>query len=143
MLIFLKQVFKMTTKNKNYNDVIQKLQDYMLTEDNIRFQFGHNYDTDEVDENILWFFGDKYSNNEQDDWYFEYVSREFYENLTFGREWENTIKEKWLDKSPVLEFMDTEFISKLDGFFSSFWKPVFEQWFRDKFPHLPVKTFVY
>jgi hypothetical protein len=36
MLIFLKQVFKMTTKNKNYNDVIQKLQDYMLTEDNMK-----------------------------------------------------------------------------------------------------------
>jgi hypothetical protein len=134
---------KYIIEDKQLFDAIYKFIDNMLTEDNIRYQHGYNYDTDKSDENLLNFYGDKYSNNEQDDWYFEYVSREFYENLTFGREWENTIKEKWLNKSPVLEFMDTEFISKLDGFFSSFWKPVFEQWFRDKFPHLPVKTFVY
>jgi len=134
---------KYIIEDKQLFDAIYKFIDNMLTEDNIRYQHGYNYDTDKSDENLLNFYGDKYNSNEQDDWYFEYVSREFYENLTFGREWENIIKEKWLDKSPVLEFMDTEFMSKLDGFFSSFWKPVFEQWFRDKYPHLPVKTFVY
>ena len=132
---------KYIIEDKQLFDAIYKFIDNMLTEDNIRYQHGHNYDTDKSDENLLNFYGDKYSDNEQDDWYFEYVSREYYENLTSRRDWET--KEKWLDKSPLLELIDTEFMSKLDGFFSSFWKPVFEQWFRDKYPHLPVKTFIY
>lgn len=129
-------------KDKQLFDTIYKFIDDMLTEDNIRFQFGHNYDTDEVDENILCFFGDKYSDNEQDDYYFEYVKIEYYENLTGRREWENSIRERWLEKSPLVEVMDRNFEDKLTGFFSHFWKPVFEQWFRDKYPELPVKTFL-
>jgi hypothetical protein len=131
---------KYIIKDKQLFDAIYKFIDDMLTEDNIRYQHGYNYDTDKSDENLLNFYGDKYSDNEQDDWYFEYVSKEYYENLDRR---DLDITEKWLDKSPLLELMDIEFMSKLDGFFSSFWKPVFEQWFRDKYPELPVKTFVY
>jgi hypothetical protein len=132
---------KYIIEDKQLFDVIYKFIDDMLTEDNIRYQDGYNYDTDKSDENLLNFYGDKYSDNEQNDWYFEYVRKEYYEGLTSRREWE--IKEKWLDKSPLLELMDTEFMSKLNGFFGYFWKPVFEQWFTDKYPHLPVKTFIY
>jgi len=135
-------MMKYIIEDKQLFDAIYKFIDNMLTEDNIRYQDGYNYDTDKSDENLLNFYGDKYSDNEQNDWYFEYVRKEYYENLG-KHKWENSIKEKWLDKSPLLELMDTEFMSKLDGFFGSFWKPVFEQWFRDKYPHLPVKTFVY
>jgi len=131
---------KYIIEDKQLFDAIYKFIDNMLTEDNIRYQYGYNYDTDKTDENLLNFYGDKYSNNEQDDWYFEYVSRDYYENLG---ERDLDITKKWLHKSPLLELMDIEFMLKLDGFFSSFWKPVFEQWFRDKYPHLPVKTFVY
>jgi hypothetical protein len=133
---------KYIIEDKQLFDAIYKFIDNMLTEDNIRYDYGYNYDTDKTDENLLNFYGDKYSDNKQDDWYFEYVRREYYENLD-EHKLENSIKDKWLDKSPLLELMDIKFMSKLDGFFSSFWKPVFEQWFRDKFPHLPVKTFVY
>lgn len=126
--------------DKQLFDAIYKFIDDMLTEDNIKYQRGYNYDTDKYDENLLNFYGDKYSDNEQDDWYFEYVSKEYYENLDRR---DLDITKRWLDKSPLLELMDIKFMSKLDGFFSSFWKPVFEQWFRDKYPHLPVKTFVY
>ena len=127
-------------QNKKIFDVIYKFIDDMLTEDNITYQHGYNYDTDKSDENLLNFYGDKYINNRQDDWYFEYVSREYYESLD-GRDLD--ITKRWLDKSPLLELIDIEFMSTLDSFFSFLWKPVFEQWFRDKYPHLPVKTFVY
>ena len=127
-------------QNKKIFDVIYKFIDDMLTEDNITYQDGYNYDTDKSDENLFNFYGDKYINNRQDDWYFEYVSREYYESLD-GRDFD--FAEDWLDKSPLLELIDIEFMSTLDSFFSFLWKPVFEQWFRDKYPHLPVKTFVY
>ena len=127
-------------QNERIFDVIYNFINDMLTEDNITYQHGYIYDTDEKDENILDFYGDKYINNQQDDWYFEYIKKEYYESLGEG---DLNDKKRWLDKSPILEVLDRDFKLKLDAFFSFLWKPIFEQWFKDKYPHLPVKTFLY
>jgi hypothetical protein len=126
-------------KEKQLFDIIYKFIDNMLTEDNIEYQDGYNYDTGKWDENLLNFFGDKYLNNKQDDWYFEYVRKEYYERL-YGHD---SVKKKWLDKSPLLEVMEHNFNYKLTVLFGDYWKPVFEQWFKDKYPELPVKTFIF
>jgi len=131
---------KYILEDRQLFDLIYKFIDSYFTEDNIRYEYGYNYDTDKTDKNLFNFFGDMYSNNEEDDWYFEYISEKYYERLG---ERDLDLKNKWLDKSPLLEFVNNDIQSKLNGFFSHFWKPVFEKWFIDKFPELPVKTFVY
>ena len=51
--------------------------------------------------------------------------------------WGN-IKEKKLN-SPILEFEDEQHYNNLQGLFGNLWKPLFIEWFWDKF-HVPVKT---
>ena len=122
---------------------IYKYIDNLFTEDNISYDYGYNYDTDKTDKNILNFFGDKYTNNEQDDWYFEYVKKEWYENISDDDNEKNEFKNKWLEKSPLLEILDIEFPEKMTSMFGSYWKPIFEKWFKDTYPQFPDKTFIY
>jgi hypothetical protein len=131
---------KYIINDKQLFDAIYRYIDTDLSEDNINYDYGYNYDTDKTDKNIINFYGDKYSNNEQDDWYFEYVKKEYYENVENR---DSSLKDKWLDRSPILEVIDYDFKRKLNSIFSEYWKPVFEKWFEEKFPQFPVKTYLY
>ena len=44
-----------------------------------------------------------------------------------------------IDKSPILEFEDTDKLEQLNSLFGDRWKQPFIDWFWDKF-HVPVKT---
>jgi hypothetical protein len=120
---------------------IFKFIDSEFTDDNLDYDYDINYDTEETEKNILNFFGNKYQYGAQDEWYFQYIKKEYYLSLDDS---ENTrlIKE-WEPKAPILEMLDSEFPNKMNSFFGDYWKPVFEEWFKEKYPTLPVKTFLY
>jgi hypothetical protein len=126
--------------DKRLYDAIYKFINDEFTDDNLDYDYDNNYDTDETEKNILNFFGDKYQDNNQDEWYFQYIKKEYYTSLEDS---ENTrlIKE-WEPKAPILEMLDREFPNKMNLFFGEYWKPVFKQWFKDTHPQFPVKTFL-
>jgi hypothetical protein len=126
--------------DKRLYEAIYKFINDEFTDDNLDYDYDTDYDTEETEKNILNFFGDKYQDNNQDEWYFQYIKKEYYTSLEDS---ENTrlIKE-WEPKAPILEMLDREFPNKMNSFFGEYWKPVFKQWFKDTHPQFPVKTFL-
>lgn len=119
------------------HEAIFKFIDDEFIDDNLEWDYDINPDTDETEPNILNFFGNKYRHGDQDDWYFQYVKREYYTNLT-DKEFAN----KWIKKAPLLEITDREWKEKMTNLFGDYWQPVFKQWFKNVYPHFPVKTFI-
>jgi hypothetical protein len=132
---------KYVLENSQVSSLIYKFIDDEFYEDNLDWGYNVNYDTDILEKNIINFFGDKYNNNDQDDWYFQYVKKEYYTNLETNED--NRVVKEWSPKAPLLEFLDVEFTSKMNSMFANFWKPSFEKWFSKKYPTFPVKTFIY
>ena len=122
---------------------IYKYIDNEFTEDNLTWDYDINHDTEDTEKNILNFYGEKFQRGSQDDWYFQYVKKEWYENISDDDNQKKEFKDKWLEKSPLLEMLDIDFLNKMNTIFGNFWKPVFEQWFKDTYPQFPVKTFIY
>jgi len=126
--------------DKRLYEAIYKFINDEFTDDNLDYDYDNNYDTDETEKNILNFFGDKYQNNNQDEWYFQYIKKEYYTSLENSEN--NTMVKEWLPNAPILEMLDREFPNKMNSFFGEYWKPVFKQWFKDVYPQFPVKTFL-
>jgi len=56
--------------------------------------------------------------------------------------WDNNTEGKKLkEKSPIIDLANSLY-NKYTNFFGDRWKPVFIQWFNDKFPGFGVKTLI-
>lgn len=128
--------------NKQLFDAIYKFIDDDLVEDGISWEYEEAYDDDYGNnENIIEFVGNKYSSDVIDEKYFTYIRREYYEYVMKS---EPEFAREWIDIAPLLDLNPCKWwCEKLDNMFGKFWKPVFEQWFTDKFPDFDVKTFTY
>ena len=134
-------IYSMDYLLNNYQvlPVIYKFIKDEFYDDNLDWDYDVDYETDESETNILNFFGDRYHNNDQDEWYFQYIKKEYYLKAGLSQ----TLSDRWLDKAPILELRDWEFCSKMNSLFGEYWKPAFEKWFSDTYPKFPVKTFLY
>lgn len=124
--------------NKQVFNSIYNLINEELYGDNLNWEYEWDSDALRREMNVINFYGDKYINSEQDEVTFTYVKKEYYES---GQG--ESLAKKWLDKSPLLEFIDYKFRNKMNSFFGEYWKPVFEKWFEQNYPEFPVKTFIY
>ena len=124
--------------DKRLYEIIYKFINNEFVSDNLDYEHDINPDTEEPEKNIFNFFGDKYHTNDQDEWTFQYVKKEYYENLD-----SEDFKNRWLHKAPLLEVTDRYFPDKMKAFFNDYWKPVFEKWFENNFPQFPVETYIY
>jgi hypothetical protein len=117
----------------------------MFVEDNLNWNYEEDYDNGEYEENIIEFSGDKYEEGETDDKYIIYIKREYYEKLQKrNNAGDLPFIADWIDKAPIVDCsLGRWWSDKLNNFFGEFWKPVFEQWFSDRYPDFPVKTFMY
>lgn len=136
---------KYIIEDKQLFDAIYKFIDNMFVEDNLNWNYEEDYDTEEYNKNVIEFSGEKYDEGETDDKYFVYIRTEYYEKIkkrsNIG---DLEFIADWIDKSPILDCsLGRWWCDKLSGFFGEFWKPVFEQWFADKFPDFDVKSFMY
>ena len=136
---------KYIIEDKQLFDVIYKFIDDMFVEDNLNWNYEEDYDTEEYNKNVIEFSGEKYDEGETDDKYFVYIRKEYYEELKKrGNLGDYDFIADWINKAPILDgSLGTWWRDKLNNFFGEFWKPVFEQWFSDRYPNFPVKTFMY
>lgn len=125
-------------EKKVFDVIYHYINDYFY-DDNLDWVWD-DYDDEESDRRqmVANFTGDKWRENEQDDYYFTYVSKEYYEN-----EPDDVFAKKWIDKAPLLDLLSSNFQERMNGFFGPYWKPVFEKWFSDNYPEFPVKTYIY
>lgn len=121
---------------------IYKYIDEELTEDNLCWEYDpYEYDENHVDyKDTINFYGDKYETGEQDDFTFIYVKKEYYERL---KKKHNDWALDWIEKAPILDFVDKRLRNRYDNIFGEFWKSVFEKWFENNYPQFPVKTYNY
>ena len=132
---------KYIINNKKLFYLIYKFIDSGLNSDGQMFyNIGYDYNNDEETEDILWFYNLKNSS-----WEFEYYKPEWYTRIINGKTREiDSTTNYWLPLTPLIRFEDESiFVQRMNNFFGEMWHPVFEKWFEDNFPELPVKTFVY
>jgi len=137
---------KYIIEDKQLFQVIYKFIDDMFVEDDLNWNYEEDYDNGEYNENVIEFSGEKYDEGETDDKYFVYIRKEYYEELKKrGNLGDYDFIAEWINKAPILDgsLGSTWWRDKLNNFFGEFWKPVFEQWFSDRYPDFPVKTFMY
>ena len=136
---------KYIIEDKQLFQVIYNFIDDMFVEDDLNWNYEEDYDTEEYNKNVIEFSGEKYDEGETDDKYFIYIRKEYYEKLK-KRDNASDLEfiAEWIDKAPILDSTSGRWwCDKLNNFFGEFWKPVFEQWFEDRYPDFPVKTFMY
>jgi hypothetical protein len=92
-----------------------------------------------MDENLIMFYDDDYKNNIEYEPLFEYIFKEYYDNL--DAETQFTLINRWGESAPVIEILRKELIETLNSQFGNSWKPGFKIWFEKTF-ELPVKTIV-
>jgi hypothetical protein len=133
---------KYIIEDKQLFNAIYKFIDNDLVEDGISWEYEEAYDDDDgTNENIIEFIGNKYSSDVIDEKYFTYIRREYYEYVMKS---EPEFARDWIDIAPLLDLNPCRWwCDKLNGYFGEYWKPVFEQWFSDKFPDFDVKSFMY
>lgn len=125
------------TNKQLFNSIYNFINDE-LYDDDLTWEYEWDSDAMQREMNVINFYGAKYISNEQDEVTFTYIKKEYYESK------EGTpLAEKWIDKSPLLEFIDYEFRNKMNSIFGEYWRPVFEKWFERNYPEFPVKTFIY
>jgi hypothetical protein len=124
------------TENR-LNNLVVKYLEHMF-KDKIYNESGFNYDIDDDDENLIMFYDNDYKNNIEHEPLFEYIFKEYYDNLDPDSSW--VIINKWADKAPLIEIIRNEFVETLNSTFGrGEWKPGFKIWFEKTF-ELPVKT---
>lgn len=110
--------------------------DKYFEEINIEWRF-YDDDDETTDENIIEYFDSQYANNE-----FQYIKKEYYQNLDSNDLGNKSLIDKWLDNAPLLELRESLLPEKLNRILGSdIWRPVFVKWFEDKYG-LPVKTLI-
>ena len=106
-----------------------------LFKDGIYNESSFNYETESSDENLIMFYDDDYKNHIEYEPLFEYIFKEYYDNL--DKETQNI----WGESAPVIEILRNDLIETLNSHFGNEWKPGFKMWFEKTF-ELPVKTIV-
>lgn len=96
-------------------------------------------ETNEENENIIMFYDDDYKNNIEYEPLFEYIFKEYYEELDIGTQF-NMIN-RFAESAPLIEITRNELIETLNSQFGNQWIPGFKMWFEKTF-ELPVKTIV-
>jgi hypothetical protein len=97
-------------------------------------------ETNEENENIIMFYDDDYKNNIEYEPLFEYIFKEYYDNL--DTETQFTMINRWSNNAPVVEILRNDFVETLNSTFGiGEWKPGFKIWFEKTF-ELPIKTIV-
>jgi hypothetical protein len=138
---------KYVIEDKQLFNLIYNFIDDIFVEDNLNWNYEEDYHSEEYNKNIIEFSGEKYDEGEIDDKYFIYIKREYYEGfINNGSEYDVEFATNWIDKAPLLDITSGSgkwWCEKLNNFFGEFWKPVFEQWFTDRYPDFSVKTFMY
>lgn len=118
-------------------DSIYSYIDKYFEELNIDWSFYYDEDEQTTDKNIIEYFDSQYGNYE-----FQYIKKEYYQNLDSNDLGNKSLIDKWLDNAPLLELRESLLPQKLNKIFDSdIWRPVFVKWFEDKYG-LPVKTFI-
>ena len=113
------------------------IDDYMRDTE-LRFDYGYMYK--KMVKSVIEFYGDDYAEGEDSEKLFVYISREYYAEVEKDK---NMIYKNY-NKSPLLEISKfTTWRHRMDKMFGDVWRPVFEKWFSNNNPELPVKTFIY
>jgi hypothetical protein len=111
-----------------------------LFKDGIYNESSFNYETESRDENLIMFYDDDYKNNIEYQPLFEYIFKEYYDNL--DKETQFNMINRWGESAPVIEILRNDLIETLNSQFGNHqWKPGFKMWFEKTF-ELPVKTIV-
>jgi len=126
------------TENRLNNLVVKFLEH--LFKDGVENESWIDYDSGEENENIIVFYDDDYKNNIEHKPLFEYIFKEYYEEL--DTETQFTMINNWADKAPVIEILRNDLVETLNSTFGmGEWKPGFKIWFERTF-ELPIKTIV-
>jgi hypothetical protein len=72
-------------------------------------------ETNEENENLIMFYDDDYKNNIEYEPLFEYIFKEYYDNL--DAETQFTLINRWGDKAPVVEILRNDFVETLNSTF--------------------------
>jgi hypothetical protein len=132
---------KYIIENKNLFKVIyNEIDSYLNENGKMIISPGHDYILGGETEDLIWFY-----RIGEEDYEFEYTKPEWYtRKLDNGyREGKQTAK-FWLPRTPFVSFTsDSSFGNRMDNMFGPLWRPVFEKWFEDNFPDLPVNKFFY
>jgi len=132
---------KYIIEDKQLFDAIYKFIDDDLVEDNLSWNYEEENDDEELNKQIVSFVGNKYINDEIDERYFTYITKKYYEILM---KTEPEFVRDWINIAPLLDLNPCRWwCDKMNTLFSDYWKPAFEQWFRDRYPNFKVKTFTY
>jgi hypothetical protein len=126
------------TENR-LNNLVVKFLEHMF-KDKIYNESSFNYDTEGRDENLIMFYDDDYKNNIQYEPLFEYIFKEYYDNL--DAETQFNMINRWGESAPLIEIIRNDLVETLNSTFGrGEWKPGFKIWFEKTF-ELPVKTIV-
>ena len=121
------------TESRLYQAVIDYLNEtYDIN--NIHWTYGTDDWGNEVDYAMSFYQGDFEDDEDLFRWYSEdywYSEEMFFQN-------KNMIDE-WIEKSPMLEFDDTDTFNTLNGYFGDKWHQPFKDWFMENFKK-PIKT---
>ena len=118
------------TESKLFNAIYQYLDSY-LNANEIDWIYGSNEDDDEeyVDnENFLIFYEGYYLDDYESNVFFHYFKPDYFDDNSWGREYE----------SPTLEVIGKH-AEHLESMFDEYWYEPMKKWFEDKF-NLPVKS---
>jgi hypothetical protein len=121
------------TESKLYQAVIDYLNErYDIN--NIGWTYGLDDWGNEVDYAMLFYKGDY----EEDDNLFRWYSEDYWYSDEISHHNKEMIDE-WKEKSPMLEFEDTDTFNTLNGYFGDRWHQPFKDWFMEHFKK-PIKT---
>ena len=121
------------TESKLYQAVIDYLNEtYDIN--NIHWTYGIDDWGNEVDYAVLFYLGD-FSDDEN---LFRWYSEDYWysEDMTHHNK---SMIDEWVEKSPMLEFDDTDTLNTLNGYFGDRWHQPFKDWFMEHF-RLPIIT---
>lgn len=124
-------------RERLFNAIYKMIDDYMRDTE-LRFDYGYMYK--KMVKSVIEFYGDEFTEGIDNENLFVYVSREYYAEV----EKDKTQIYMYYSKSPLLMVSNrTTWRRRMDKMFGDVWRPVFEKWFSDNNPELPVKTFNY
>jgi hypothetical protein len=121
------------TESKLHQAVIDYLNE-RYDVDNIHWTYGIDDNGNEVDYAMSFYEGD-YDDDEN---LFRWYSEDYFYSDEMSHH-NKEIIDGWKEKSPMLEFDDTDTFNILNGYFGDRWHQPFKDWFMENF-NLPIKT---
>jgi hypothetical protein len=121
------------TENKLNQTIIDFIND-RYDVNNIHWTYGIDDWGNEVDYAASYYEGDY----EDDVNLFRWYSKDYFYNEEMSHHNQKMV-DKWKEKSPMLEFDDTDTLNILNGYFGDRWHQPFKDWFMKHFKK-PIKT---